>query len=145
MTIDGDGSLHVVWLSPKSEGGGDDIIYYDRYIGGAWQEPLPIGEIGTSAGSTGKESPAIAADENGVIYVTWRGLNQNGKAVIFLRALLSDGWTPRIELGDTDASDVWWPSVAYQQGWGKGIDIVWSAVIGTKKVVRYTHVEFNLK
>lgn len=144
MVVESDGTIHVAWLSPTTKGGGEDLIYYSRFIENEWQDPVLIGEIGASAGSTGKESPSISVDGNGLVYVFWRRVNDKGKSVITMKVLLPEGWSEPIDIGDSEASSVGWPSVSYNQGTHNEIDVVWSAVIGDKQVVRYKTLSIKL-
>jgi hypothetical protein len=151
--IDSQGDIYVAWIGSTTKEGGQDEVYFSRYVGGEWQTPFQIGELNTSAGSTGQESPAIAFDSNGVLYVFWRGLNSKNRPVIFARALATEnskvsrvtwGWSPVIELDYPSASDVWWPSVADVQPNSRvvGVDVVWRSNIGTKQIILYSHVTY---
>jgi hypothetical protein len=149
--IDAAGDIYLVWIGASSESGGQDQVFFSRFVGGVWQTPFPIGDLNTSAGSTGAESPAIAFDANNILYVFWRGLDDTNRPVIFARALATEnsnvtrvtwGWSPIIELDDPNASNVWWPSVAnmYFKNRMVGVDVVWSANVGKDAVIEYSHV-----
>ncbi len=140
ITIDNNNIYHVVWFGTKSQSGGNDTLYYSRHIEGEWQTPLPIGEVGYSAGQTGKESPSIASDKNGIVFVAWKGKNENNKWVLFLRAF-TNGWTKIIQINEADSIGVSWPSLSYQQGSGDGVDLVWTANETGKSTVKYAHID----
>lgn len=151
--IDSRGNIYVCWIGSSSKGGGADQVFFSRYIEGKWQEPFPLGDVNTSAGSTGAESPSIAFDSNDVLYVFWRGLNERKRPVIFARALATEsskvsrvtqGWSPIIQLDDRSASDVGWPSVAdvYYKNRITGVGVVWRANVGTGTVIEYSHVTY---
>jgi len=151
--LDSQDNIYVTWMGATTANGGQDQVFFSRFVNGQWQSPFPIGNVNTSAGSTGQESPSVAFDSNNVFYVFWRGLNSDNHPVIFARALVTEdnsnstvtaGWSPTIELRATDASNVGWPSVA--DVWHKnrtlGVDLVWSATVGKDKVVEYAHVKY---
>jgi hypothetical protein len=151
--IDSLGNIYLAWIGASTAGGGHDQVFFSRFVDGGWQTPFQIGEINTSAGSTGQESPSMAFDANDVLYVFWRGLNDKNRPVIFARAYVTEnskvtkvtsGWSPLIQLDDRSASDVWWPSVAdtWRSNRIVGVDVVWTATIGTDKVIEYSHVVY---
>ena len=151
--IDSRDDIYVVWIGSSTKDGGKDEVFFSRYVGGQWQTPFPIGELNSSAGSVGQESPAIAFDSNDVFYVFWRGLNDKNRPVIFARALATEnstvskvtwGWSPIIEIDNSNASDVWWPSVADMNRKNKatGVDLVWRATIGKDSVIQFAHVVY---
>jgi hypothetical protein len=151
--IDSQGSIYVAWIGASSPSGGEDQVFFSRYVGGGWQEPFPLAEVGTSAGSTGQESPAVAFDANDVFYVFWRGLNNKHRPVIFTRALgtenskltrVTPGWSPIIQLDDRDARDVGWPSVADVKMKSRrvGVDVVWSTSVGRNNGIDFSHVAY---
>jgi len=151
--ISSNGDIYVAWIGSSTKGGGQDEVYFSRYVDGEWQTPFQIGELNASAGSTGQESPAIAFDSNDVLYVFWRGLNSKNRPVIFARALATEnskvssvtwGWSPVIELDYRRASDVWWPSIADVQLNSRvvGVDVVWRSNIGTQQIILYSHVTY---
>lgn len=151
--LDSEGNIYVTWIGTTTEGGGIDQVFFSRFIGGVWQPPFPVGNVNTSAGSTGQESPAVAFDSNDVFYVFWRGLNSDNHPVIFARALVTDaskvdnvtqGWSPEIELLARSASNAGWPSVAdvwreYRQ---VGVDLVWPATVGKDVIMEYAHFQY---
>jgi hypothetical protein len=151
--FDSQGNIYVAWMGATTESGGQDQVFFSRYIGGEWQAPFPIGEVNTSAGSTGQESPTVAFDSNDVFYVFWRGLNSDNHPVIFARALATEnskvnnvtqGWSPQIELIAPGASDAGWPSVAdvWRDYRSLGVDIIWRATVGRDQVIAYSHVVY---
>lgn len=151
--IDSRGDIYVVWIGATSKGGGLDQVFFSRHIDGTWEPPFPIGNVNTSAGSTGQESPSVAFDKNDVLYVFWRGLNNKDRPVIFVRALATEnsgfakdkqGWSPIFELDVPSASDVWWPSVADVRDNNRisGVDVVWSATVNKESVIEYSHVTY---
>ena len=118
--LDNQGNIHVTWKGATTANGGQDQVFFSRYVDGQWQSPFPIGNVNTSAGSTGQESPSVAFDFNNVFYVFWRGLNSDNHPVIFVRALTTEnstlsnvtqGWSPIEELHAQDASSVGWPLI----------------------------------
>ena len=151
--IDSSGNIYLVWIGSSTQAGGADEVFFSRYVDGEWQTPFQIGELNSSAGSTGQESPSIAFDQNDVLYVFWRGLNNKNRPVIFSRAYASEiskvttvtsGWSPIIELDNRNASDVWWPSVADMCLSNRviGVDVVWAATVGTDRVIEFSHVVY---
>jgi len=151
--LDSQGNIYVAWIGATTESGGQDQVFFSRYIDDEWQSPFPIGEVNTSAGSTGQESPSVAFDSNDVFYVFWRGLNSDNHPVIFARALATEnskvsnvtqGWSPQIELIAPGASDAGWPSVAdvWRDYRSLGVDIIWRATVGRDQVIEYSHVVY---
>ncbi len=151
--LDSQGNIYVAWMGATTVTGGQDQVFFSRFIGGEWQAPFPLGNVNTSAGSTGQESPVVAFDSNDVFYVFWRGLNSDNHPVIFARALATEnskvttvtqGWSPLIELLAKDAADVGWPSATdvWMANRVEGIDLVWAAIVGTDQVVEYTHITY---
>ena len=151
--IDSQNDIYVVWIGSSTKDGGKDEVFFSRNVSGQWQTPFPIGELNSSAGSVGQESPAIAFDSNDVLYVFWRGLNEKNRPVIFARALATEnsrvskvtwGWSPIIELDIPTAADVWWPSIAdmNRNNRSVGVDLVWQANIGKDSVIQFAHIVY---
>ncbi len=147
ITIDSKDVKHVVWVSATTKEGGKDTVYYSSDNDGNWYPyPFAVGDVGTSAGQVGKESPAICVDKNDVVYVFWRGITPQGKATIFMRALgafsspVVQGWSDIYVINDPESSTAWWPSVSNNCSRDTGADVVWTATVGTQPVVKYMHV-----
>jgi hypothetical protein len=151
--LDSEGNIYLVWIGSSTAMGGNDQVFFSRYVDGEWQTPFQIGEVNASAGSTGQEAPSVAFDSNDVFYVFWRGYNTKNRPVIFARAFASEismvsdvtsGWSPIINIDNRNASDVGWPSVAdvWLSNRVVGVDIVWDLVIGTGRKIQYSHVVY---
>lgn len=147
------GDVYTVWMNSTTNNGGTDQVFFSRRINGGWQQPLYIGDVNTSAGSTGQESPAVAFDARGVFYVAWRGLNERNRPVIFVRAFVPEnmpiskvtwGWSPIITLDQRDAFDVGWPTIAnaWHTNLEEGIDLLWNGNVGPNQVIFHSHVKF---
>ncbi len=151
--IDASGDIYLTWSSATATNGGNSDIYFSRFVDGAWQSPLPIGNAGYGVTEVGQESPAVAIDANNVFYVFWRGYNDKKRPVIFARAVapenskvtrVTTGWSPIIQIDDRDASDIWWPSLADVRPKNRvvGVDLVWTATVGKDSVIDYAHVTY---
>jgi hypothetical protein len=152
-TIDDSGNIYLTWIASTTLSGGKDQVFFSMNIGGNWSNPIFVGDVNTSAGSTGAESPAIGIDKNNVVYILWRGLNEKNRPVIFSRAFvapsakldnITSGWSKTLTIDDRNASDVWWPSVGNTTylNRGVGIDVIYKAQIGTNIATDYTHIAF---
>jgi hypothetical protein len=151
--IDSQGNIYVAWVGASSQSGGRDQVFFTRHVGGQWQRPFSLGEVNTTTGTTGQESPAVGFDANDVFYVFWRGLNNKFRPVIFARALgtensqlkgVTEGWSPIIQLDDRNAKDVRWPSVADVKVKSRtlGVDVVWSTAVGRNVGIDFSHVVY---
>jgi hypothetical protein len=152
-SLDSQGNIYLLWMGATTESGGTDQVFFSRYIDGGWQTPFPIGNVNTSAGSTGQESPAVEFDANDILYVFWRGLNDKNRPVIFARAYATEnskvsrvttGWSPVIQIDDRNASGIGWPSVAdmYYRNRAIGVDLVWGETVGKNSAIAYSHVQY---
>lgn len=153
-TIDLEDNIYATWLGAKSVNGGDDVVYFSYLTDeNLWANPIAIGELRTSGGSTGAESPLIASDSNNTIYIIWRGLNEKNRPVIYARAFippssktidLSPGWSETIVIDDRNASNVLWPCIGSGNPLSEniGVSIAWNSIIGTKNIVNYTKLTY---
>lgn len=151
-TIDQDDNIYVTWLGSKSDSGGSDSVYFSTIIdNNQWLNPMIIGELGTSGGSTGAESPGIFSDSNNTVYVIWRGLNSKNRPVLFVRAYIppnsklqniNSGWSEIIMLDDRDSSNISWPCIATvnRKYNSPGVTIVWNATVGTKNTINISQI-----
>ncbi|NLE45691.1 MAG: hypothetical protein GX620_13295 [Chloroflexi bacterium] len=88
VAVDGTGRAHVVWMSGRSGYLGEDaldLLMYSGWDGQAWSDPNDI--IVTARGGY-TIRPAIAADANDFLHITYRG----GTQIFHANALVSSAW-----------------------------------------------------
>lgn len=149
--VDNRNSLYLVWLGADTNEGGNDLIYFSMFRDEQWTNPIVIGSIETSGGSTGAESPAIWVDSNNTLFVFWRGLNEKKRPVIFAKSFVTPnttledvgpGWSKTIEIDDRSASNVNWPCITNISAGNNepGAIIAWNVIVGTKNQVDFAKV-----
>ena len=137
LAVGPDGVVHLTYvsLSPILEG----ALYYRQWRSGRWSpaEVISSGNAGVMTGSTGRESAAMATDQDGNVFVVYRSLNPAKRWDICLRARDWQGWSPVADLTNNVTEDSGEPAVAYGVVTrGRGLDVAWA----TADRIVYRHV-----
>lgn len=73
ITADASGAVHVVWGEDVDEStGNSDVIYYTRWDGTSWTQPVDVLMSPEGFGSVAG-TPAIAASADGYLHLVWTG------------------------------------------------------------------------
>lgn len=85
LTVDAQGTAHVVWIEPAPGSFGYENVFYTRKpSGGSWSLPLNVSNQPTSFSS----NPRLAVESTGVVHLVWAT-----NAVYYARRALNGNWS----------------------------------------------------
>ena len=87
------GPDQTLWLVWAGNDGGQDDIYWSRYINAAWQPPRQV----NSANQTPDVKPELLLNKQGQLEVRWQGF-RNGKYTKLVAVYTDQAWSAEQEL-----------------------------------------------
>ncbi len=108
VAIDSAGAVHIVWSDYRNVH--PDIFVSTKAPGaGAWSAPRVVNDDTTE---TIQWSPAIAADHEGGVWVTWSDYRDGDGAIYASRRDVDGSWTPNERVDDAPAGQQDRPAIA---------------------------------